>query len=146
MPITRWTSYPRDRRLRVNDVQAITAKLVVTPPRADPMWSNEARVLLDGLVLFLLDVNRRASLGAIYRMVLSVPNFADYIEWAMKEYDGRLDPAAVMQFNGFLGQKRTRNSPACCPPSRDRCRCSRMLWWIVPRPPLVRPARAAAPC
>ncbi|MDB5986772.1 MAG: hypothetical protein JWR16_1825 [Nevskia sp.] len=94
----------KDRRLRVNDVQAITAKLLVTPPRADPMWSNEARVLLDGLILFLLDVNMRASLGAIYRMVLSVPNFADYIEWAMKEYDGRLDQASVMQFNGFLGK------------------------------------------
>jgi len=94
----------KDRRLRVNDVQAITAKLVVTPPRADPMWSNEARVLLDGLILFLLDVNKGASLGAIYRMVLSVPNFADYIEWAMKEYDGKLDPATVMQFNGFLGK------------------------------------------
>lgn len=90
--------------LRVNDVQAITAKLVQTPPRADPMWSNEARVLLDGLILFLLDVNPRASLGAIYRMVLSVPNFADYIQWAMREYEGRLDPVAVMQFNGFLGK------------------------------------------
>ncbi|MDB5977275.1 MAG: hypothetical protein JWR07_4035 [Nevskia sp.] len=94
----------KDRRLRVNDVQAITAKLIVTPPRADPMWSNEARVLLDGLILFLLDVNRQASLGAVYRMVLSVPNFADYLTWAMKEYDGRLDPVAVMQFNGFLGK------------------------------------------
>jgi type IV secretion system protein VirD4 len=94
----------KDRRLRVNDVQAITAKLVVTPARADPMWSNEARVLLDGLILFLLDVNPRASLGAIYRMVLSVPNFADYINWAMLEYQGRLDPVTVMQFNGFLGK------------------------------------------
>jgi type IV secretion system protein VirD4 len=94
----------KDRRLRVNDVQAITAKLVVTPPRADPMWSNEARVLLDGLILFLLDVNPRASLGAIYRMVLSVQNFGDYLAWAMQEYEGRLDPAAVMQFNGFLGK------------------------------------------
>ena len=94
----------KDRRLRVNDVQAITAKLVVTPPRADPMWSNEARVLLDGLILFLLDANKRASLGAIYRMVLSVPNFADYLQWAMQEYEGQLDPAAVMQFNGFLGK------------------------------------------
>jgi type IV secretion system protein VirD4 len=94
----------KDRRLRVNDVQAITAKLVITPPRADPMWSNEARVLLDGLILFLLDVNRRASLGAVYRMVLSVPNFADYVAWAMQEYEGRLDPVAVMQFNGFLGK------------------------------------------
>lgn len=94
----------KDRRLRVNDVQAITAKLVITPPRADPMWGNEARALLDGLILFLLDVNRRASLGAIYRMVLSVPNFADYINWVMKEYDGRLDPVSVMQLNGFLGK------------------------------------------
>jgi type IV secretion system protein VirD4 len=94
----------KNPRLRVNDVQAITAKLVVTPPRADPMWSNEARVLLDGLILFLLDVNPCASLGAIYRMVLSVPNFADYIGWAMQEYDGRLDPVTVMQFNGFLGK------------------------------------------
>jgi type IV secretory pathway TraG/TraD family ATPase VirD4 len=73
----------RDPALRVNDVQAITAKLVQTPPRADPMWSNEARVLLDGLILFLLDVNPRASLGAIYRMVLSVPNFADYIQYGL---------------------------------------------------------------
>jgi len=94
----------QDRRLRVNDVQAITAKLVITPPRADPMWSNEARVLLDGLILFLLDVNKRASLGAVYRMVLSVPNFADYVTWAMQEYEGRLDPVTVMQFNGFLGK------------------------------------------
>ncbi|MDE0853708.1 MAG: type IV secretory system conjugative DNA transfer family protein [Nevskia sp.] len=93
-----------DPRLRVNDVQAITAKLVVTPARADPMWSNEARVLLDGLILFLLDVGDGASLGAIYRMVLSVPNFADYLSWALKEYDGRLDPVSVMQFNGFLGK------------------------------------------
>ncbi|MDZ4078517.1 MULTISPECIES: type IV secretory system conjugative DNA transfer family protein [Hydrocarboniphaga] len=93
-----------DRNLRVNDVQAITAKLVTTPPRADPMWTNEARVLLDGLILFLLDVNRRASLGAVYRAVLSTPNFADYLTWAMKEYEGKLDPVAVMQFNGFLGK------------------------------------------
>lgn len=90
--------------LRVNDVQAITAKLVVTPARADPMWSNEARVLLDGLILFLLDVGERASLGAIYRMVLSVPNFADYVQWALREYEGRLDPVTVMQFNGFIGK------------------------------------------
>jgi len=94
----------RDPALRVNDVQAITAKLVQTPPRADPMWSNEARVLLDGLVLFLLDVSLRASLGAIYRMVLSVPNFADYVQWTLREYEGRLDPVTVMQFNGFLGK------------------------------------------
>jgi type IV secretion system protein VirD4 len=60
--------------------------------------------LLDGLILFLLDVNPRASLGAIYRMVLSVPNFADYIQWALKEYEGRLDLVTVMQFNGFLGK------------------------------------------
>jgi type IV secretion system protein VirD4 len=93
-----------DPALRANDVQAITAKLVQTPPRADPMWSNEARVLLDGLILFLLDVNPRASLGAIYRMVLSVPNFADYVQWALRQYEGRLDPMTVMQFNGFLGK------------------------------------------
>jgi type IV secretion system protein VirD4 len=93
-----------DAALRVNDVQAITAKLVQTPARADPMWSNEARVLLDGLILFLMDVSPRASLGAIYRMVLSVPNFADYIQWALHEYEGRLDPVTVMQFNGFVGK------------------------------------------
>lgn len=94
----------RDPRLRVNDVQAITAKLVITPARADPMWTNEARVLLDGLILFLLDVGPRASLGAIYRMLLSVPNFADYLGWALQEFEGRLDPVTVMQFNGFLGK------------------------------------------
>lgn len=93
-----------DRSLRVNDVQAITSKLVITPPRADPMWTNEARVLLDGLILFLLDVNCRASLGAIYRAVLSTPNFADYLAWTMKEFEGKLDPVTVMQFNGFLGK------------------------------------------
>lgn len=93
-----------DPALRVNDVQSITAKLVQTPPRTDPMWSNEARVLLDGLILFLLDVNPRASLGAIYRMALSVPNFADYVQWALREYEGRLDPMSVMQFNGFIGK------------------------------------------
>ncbi|MDB5967721.1 MAG: type secretion system protein VirD4 [Hydrocarboniphaga sp.] len=93
-----------DRNLRVNDVQAITAKLVVTPPRADPMWTNEARVLLDGLILFLLDVNERASLGAVYRAILSTQNFADYLTWVMKEHETKLDPMAVMQFNGFLGK------------------------------------------
>ena len=94
----------KDRALRVNDVQAITAKLVTTPPRADPMWTNEARSLLDGMILFLLDVNERASLGAVYRAVLSTPNFADYLTWAMTEYEGQLDPLTVMQFNGFLGK------------------------------------------
>lgn len=93
-----------DRNLRVNDVQAITAKLVVTPPRADPMWTNEARVLLDGLILFMLDVNQKASLGAVYRAILSTQNFGDYLTWVMKEYETRLDPMAVMQFNGFLGK------------------------------------------
>jgi type IV secretion system protein VirD4 len=94
----------KDRRLRIDDVQAITAKLVPTSARSDPMWSNEARVLLDGLILFLLDAGPRATLGAVYRAILSTPNFPDYLSWAMQEYEDRLDPLAVMQFNGFLGK------------------------------------------
>ena len=94
----------KDRALRINDIQAITSKLVVSHTRADPMWANEGRALLDGLILFLLDAGKRATLGAVYRMVLSTSNFADYLRWAMSEYEDRLDPLAVMQFNGFLGK------------------------------------------
>jgi len=93
-----------NRALRVNDVQAITSKLVVPHSRTDPMWANEARALLDGLILFLLDAGKRATLGAVYRAVLSTSNFPDYLRWAMSEYEDRLDPLALMQFNGFLGK------------------------------------------
>lgn len=94
----------KDRALRINDIQAITSKLVVPHSKADPMWANEGRALLDGLILFLLDAGKRATLGAVYRAILSTPNFADYLRWAMSEYEDRLDPLAVMQFNGFLGK------------------------------------------
>lgn len=94
----------KDRALRVNDVQAITSKLVVPHSKTDPMWANEARALLDALILFLLDAGKRATLGAVYRAVLSTSNFPDYLRWAMSEYEERLDPLAVMQFNGFLGK------------------------------------------
>lgn len=94
---------PRHDR-RINDIQAITSKLVVTPQRADPMWSTEARMLLDALILFLLDVNGRASLGAVYRTVLATPDFNDYLKWALRKHAAKLDPFTVMQFHGFLGK------------------------------------------
>lgn len=97
-----FVSKRRDRR--INDIQAITSKLVVTPQRADPMWSTEARMLLDALILFLLDVNGRASLGAVYRTVLATPDFNDYLRWALRKHTDRLDPFTVMQFNGFLSK------------------------------------------
>ena len=58
----------KDRALRINDIQAITSKLVVSHAKADPIWANEGRTLLDGLILFLLDAGKRATLGAVYRM------------------------------------------------------------------------------
>lgn len=94
----------RDVRWRVDGVQSITSKLVVAHGKSDPMWSLEARALLDGLILFLLDAMEHATLGAVYRCVLSTPDFPAYLEWAKKEYGEHLDPFAVMQFNGFLGK------------------------------------------
>lgn len=86
---------------RINDLQKVTNKLVVTPPRADPMWTNEARDLLEGVILYQMDHDAPATIGKALRFIRGQPDLSDWMEAQVARPQG-LDENALLAFNGFL--------------------------------------------
>lgn len=87
---------------RIDDIQKLTFKLMPMPPRADPMWTNEARDLLEGVLLYLLDIEPPATIGAALRLVRSIPDFNEWIATQFTAHEAALDPHARLSFTGFL--------------------------------------------
>lgn len=97
----------QDPGRRINDLQKVTHKLVVTPPKADPMWTNEARDLLEGILIYLMDFEPPATIGKALRLVRGTARLTDWLEEIVEGQGDALDTNARMAFNGFL-QKATK--------------------------------------
>lgn len=87
---------------RLDDLQRICFKLISTPPQGDPMWAAEARSLLEALLLWLLDVEGQACLGAALRLVREACDFSGWVQAGLLAQGSRLDSACRHAFNGFL--------------------------------------------
>ena len=58
----------RDPARRINDVQKITANVLPTPHSSNPIWANEGRDLLEGLILYLMDTGGQVTFGEVSRL------------------------------------------------------------------------------
>jgi type IV secretion system protein VirD4 len=93
---------PKDRNLRINQLQKISNFLIPDPLKGDPMWSSEARKLFEGVVLFLLDTgNYPITLGEVFRQLHTEKKTHEYFEEMIELYKDQLDPICVMNLLAF---------------------------------------------
>lgn len=95
---------PKNRGLRIKELQGISNVLIPTPPKADPMWTTEARDIFEGFALYLYDINGTTTLGDIGRKIKSTPKFPKYIESILKLHGDVMDDLSKQSFNSFLSK------------------------------------------
>lgn len=84
---------------RVDDVQKIAHLIIPT----QDFWSNEARTLFIGLVLYLMDSrSETVSFGGVLRALRGPVNFVEFIAGELDQRSSQLDPVAYMALNAFI--------------------------------------------
>lgn len=92
-----------ERAIRISQVQTISNILIPTPEKVDPMWSSEARDILEGVILFLYSVqNGRVTIGQVARFFKASSDFAEMLQSLVDKYGEQVDPFSVEAFQGFL--------------------------------------------
>jgi len=92
----------QDADIRIKDVQKIAAIILPHPAKGDPVWVNEARDLLEGLILFVMDTDHQATFAEILWMIKGTDNIEVFLMGSLDQYRSILDPVCIMAFNGFL--------------------------------------------
>lgn len=84
---------------RVDDVQKIAHLIIPT----QDFWSNEARTLFIGLVLYLMDSRpETVSFGGVLRALRGPVNFVEFIAGELDQRGSQIDPVAYMALNAFI--------------------------------------------
>ncbi len=92
-----------ERAIRISQVQTISNILIPTPEKVDPMWSSEARDILEGVILFLYSVqDGRVTIGQVARFFKASADFADLLQSLIDKYKDRMDSFSIEAFQGFL--------------------------------------------
>lgn len=99
-----------DANLRVNDLQKLTFKLLPTPENDNPMWANEGRDLLEGFILYLMDVDPPATLGRTLRLIRGIEDVPAWAKDKMERYSSRLDQHTRLAFTGFMQKSKKEQS------------------------------------
>lgn len=88
---------------RVSEIQQLATILLADPgPGADPMWTDEARSLFLGIVLYVLDTpSVPRTLGEVYRTMNTNQDLGDVCEHLVKTRSHELHPACIMSLNNF---------------------------------------------
>ena len=88
---------------RITDIQLLATILLPTPPRSDPMWSNEARDLFLGIALLVLDdPDAPSTLGQVYRTLKQEMDLAQVAKLALEQTDFPLDPICRQALANFM--------------------------------------------
>ena len=88
---------------RITDLQLLASILLPIPPRADPMWSNEARDLFLGFALLVLDdPDAPSTLGQVYRTLKQEMDLAEVAKLALEQTDFPLDPICRQSLANFV--------------------------------------------
>lgn len=88
---------------RVSEIQQLASILLADPgPGADPMWTDEARNLFLGIVLYVLDTpDIPHTLGEVYRTMNTNQDLGEVCEHLVETRGDELHPACVMALNNF---------------------------------------------
>ncbi len=92
-----------DRSIRISQIQTMSNILIPTPEKVDPMWSSEARDILEGVILFLYSTqDERVTIGQVARFFKASANFADLLQSLINKHKDNMDSFSVESFQGFL--------------------------------------------
>ncbi|MBL4867311.1 MAG: type IV secretory system conjugative DNA transfer family protein [Pseudomonadales bacterium] len=102
------TFIPSCKIQRIDEAQKVSATLL--PPENDKgeVWQPEARTLLVGLVLLLIDLKGSTTFGKILRYVRSSNDLKDKLQSVISTF-AEIDPISVRAFNAFC-QKATKEA------------------------------------
>lgn len=91
----------KNRSQRISQVQIIANILLPTPERVDPIWSTEGRDILEGVILFLYDLqDGKVTLSQAARM-FKTADFPALLEKLIETYSDTMDPYVRETFSSF---------------------------------------------
>ena len=78
----------KERSQRISQVQTVSNILLPTPEgNVDPMWANEGRDILEGVILYLYDSRGKVSLGEVARFFKASDNFSELLKDAIAGHE-----------------------------------------------------------
>jgi len=88
---------PKDKDLRISFIQKVANFLTPTPPKADPIWTGNARTLFVGVCLLIADIpGMKLSLPQIFRVLHPQQPLNVYLTDLLNEHEDILDPVCKM--------------------------------------------------
>ena len=101
-------SYISDSKLtRIDDVQKVASTLLPSENDKGEIWQPEARTILVGIVLHLIDRNGKTNFGEVLRFIRGTADLKNKLQALIAEYG--LDPVSERAFNSF-SQKATKEA------------------------------------